>query len=120
MVCENCGGDESIHHYQTMQCPVGGREGQEYLNLIFKEAKPNSERPALELTKREHIAISAMQGMLSSPFELTYDEVVEAAYSIADKMLDYKPKPEIFETATKVVDEEQLQEQLEFAKKHQE
>jgi hypothetical protein len=24
--CKNCGGDKGIHHYQTMQCPVGGRE----------------------------------------------------------------------------------------------
>lgn len=22
--CKNCGGSEGLHHYQTMQCPVGG------------------------------------------------------------------------------------------------
>ena len=26
MTCRNCGGDRAIHHYETMQCPVGGRE----------------------------------------------------------------------------------------------
>ena len=25
-ICKNCGGEEGIHHYQTMACPVGGRE----------------------------------------------------------------------------------------------
>ena len=24
--CKNCGGDRGIHHYDTDQCPVGGRE----------------------------------------------------------------------------------------------
>lgn len=24
--CKNCGGDEAIHHYETMQCPFGGYE----------------------------------------------------------------------------------------------
>lgn len=24
--CKNCGGDEGIHHFETGQCPVGGRE----------------------------------------------------------------------------------------------
>lgn len=24
--CKNCGGDRGIHHYETDQCPVGGRE----------------------------------------------------------------------------------------------
>lgn len=39
--CRNCGADEGIHHYKTMQCPVGGREcpidrTQEYKTSIFK------------------------------------------------------------------------------------
>ena len=25
-ICKNCGGEKGIHHYQTMACPVGGRE----------------------------------------------------------------------------------------------
>ena len=24
--CKNCGGDAGLHHYETDQCPVGGRE----------------------------------------------------------------------------------------------
>lgn len=24
--CKNCGGDKGLHHWQTMQCPFGGRE----------------------------------------------------------------------------------------------
>jgi hypothetical protein len=39
--CKNCGGDEGLHHYQTNQCPVGGREAplnrkQEYMTLTFE------------------------------------------------------------------------------------
>jgi len=24
--CKNCGADEGLHHFETMQCPVGGYE----------------------------------------------------------------------------------------------
>lgn len=39
--CKNCGGDNGIHHYQTNQCPVGGREApigrkQEYMGTTFE------------------------------------------------------------------------------------
>ncbi len=39
--CKNCGADYGLHHYQTLQCPVGGseetREGhkQEYMEQRF-------------------------------------------------------------------------------------
>lgn len=39
--CKNCGGENGIHHYQTNQCPVGGRESpigrkQEYMTTTFE------------------------------------------------------------------------------------
>lgn len=39
--CKNCGGDHGIHHWQTNQCPVGGREAsferkQEYMGTTFE------------------------------------------------------------------------------------
>jgi hypothetical protein len=39
--CKNCGGDRGIHHYETDQCPVGGREAsinqkQEYKSTTFE------------------------------------------------------------------------------------
>lgn len=39
--CKNCGGDQSIHHYETMQCPPGGHEAaigrkQEWLSTKFE------------------------------------------------------------------------------------
>lgn len=39
--CKNCGGDKGIHHYQTNQCPVGGREApvgkkDEYMASTFE------------------------------------------------------------------------------------
>lgn len=38
--CQNCGGSEGIHHCQTSQCPVGGREAtgdrkQEYKTSTY-------------------------------------------------------------------------------------
>lgn len=57
-VCSNCGADRGLHHYQTMQCPVGGREEmredhkQEWMTKIFEE--DNSEtRNAIEQLKQQ-------------------------------------------------------------------
>ena len=40
--CRNCGGDEGLHHYQTMQCPVGGVEAninhkQKYMTSRYEQ-----------------------------------------------------------------------------------
>ena len=40
--CKNCHGWKGIHHYQTMQCPVGGMESpihvkQEYMTSTFEQ-----------------------------------------------------------------------------------
>lgn len=53
-ICKNCGYDEGLHKYDTMQCPKGGeetREGhrQEWLNTIFS--------PNLEDFRNEHYAL---------------------------------------------------------------
>lgn len=39
--CNNCGADYGLHHYQTDQCPVGGREApigrkQEWKTTVFE------------------------------------------------------------------------------------
>jgi len=39
--CKNCGGEYGIHHYQTNQCPFGGREApigrkQEWKSTTFE------------------------------------------------------------------------------------
>lgn len=44
-VCNNCGGERGLHHYQTMQCPVGGREApigrkQEWMTTTFEIEQP--------------------------------------------------------------------------------
>jgi hypothetical protein len=38
--CYYCGADKGLHHYQTMQCPAGGREAregekQEWMSLTY-------------------------------------------------------------------------------------
>ncbi len=45
-ICKNCGGERGLHHYETNQCPVGGREApigrkQEWKMTLF-EAEDNS------------------------------------------------------------------------------
>jgi hypothetical protein len=42
--CKNCGGDRSLHHFETDQCPVDGREApigrkQEWKSTIFEEVE---------------------------------------------------------------------------------
>lgn len=41
-ICKNCNGDKGLHHYETMQCPVGGREAnigqkQEWMTTTYLE-----------------------------------------------------------------------------------
>lgn len=42
MRCKNCGADQGLHHHETMQCPVGGREApigrkQEWMATTYQE-----------------------------------------------------------------------------------
>ena len=58
--CKNCGGDRGIHHYQTNQCPVGGREApigrkEEWKSTTF-EIEPESEVDELRKAVDELLA----------------------------------------------------------------
>lgn len=58
--CKNCGGDYGIHHYQTDQCPVGGREcsinqKQEYKSTTF-EVETESEVDELRKSVKDLLA----------------------------------------------------------------
>jgi len=58
--CKNCGGDRGIHHYQTDQCPVGGREAsinqkQEYKSTTF-EVETENEVDELRKSVKELLA----------------------------------------------------------------
>ena len=50
--CKNCGGEHGLHHYQTDQCPVGGREAsvgrlQEWKTTTFElDTQPIEEKNA--------------------------------------------------------------------------
>lgn len=42
--CKNCGAEYGLHHYQTNQCPVGGREAaigekQEWKTTVYEAEK---------------------------------------------------------------------------------
>ena len=58
--CKNCGGDRGLHHYETDQCPVGGREAplgrkQEWKSTTF-EIESESEVEELRKTVKELLA----------------------------------------------------------------
>ena len=41
-ICKNCGGWKGLHHYETNQCPIGGREApigelQQYSSQVFEQ-----------------------------------------------------------------------------------
>ena len=46
--CHNCGGDESIHHFEDQRCPIGGREqrphSQVWMSSIFRPAEDDTMR----------------------------------------------------------------------------
>jgi hypothetical protein len=46
--CKNCGGERGLHHFETDQCPVGGREApigrrQEWKTTTFGKEDDNAE-----------------------------------------------------------------------------
>lgn len=96
MNCANCGGERGIHHYQTDQCPVGGREAsgdrpQEYKTSTFAEVPFDPPvRLAKDLTVREHFAAMALQGVMSADLQdqLTYQQSAEQAVKAADALIE--------------------------------
>ena len=58
--CKNCGGDRGLHHFETDQCPVGGREApinrkQEWKSTTF-EIETESEVDELRKSVKELLA----------------------------------------------------------------
>lgn len=94
--CINCGGDKGIHHYQTSQCPVGGREAplhhrQEWKTTIFSPVPLTpSDRLARDMTIREHFAALIMQGFCSHPALVQMPSIRFASISVehADTLIE--------------------------------
>ena len=59
--CKNCGYDEGLHHYQTMQCPVGGEapigRKQEWMTRTYQAPDENEE--TIERLLREKASLTA-------------------------------------------------------------
>jgi len=59
--CTNCGYEEGLHHYQTMQCPVGGEapigRKQEWMDRTYQA--PNEDNETIERLLREKAALTA-------------------------------------------------------------
>lgn len=64
--CKNCGGDQAIHHYETMQCPAGGHEAaigrkQEWISTKFEVENNEVEEELRELIKRVVARLEALE-----------------------------------------------------------
>ncbi len=95
--CAHCGGDSAIHHYQTAQCPVGGREApmgklQEWRATTFSVIVDPPNRLARDMTIREHFAGLAMQGFIAQQSDMYGFEddgaLAKASVSVADLLVD--------------------------------
>jgi len=71
--CKNCGGDYALHHYQTDQCPVGGREApfdrkQEWKTTTFEMVDDRDEKIARLTAQRDEAqnALKAICGLLGN------------------------------------------------------
>jgi len=58
--CKNCGGERGLHHFETDQCPVGGREApigrkQEWKSTTF-EIETESEVDELRKSIKDLLA----------------------------------------------------------------
>jgi len=58
--CRNCGGERDLHHFETDQCPVGGREApmgrkQEWKSTTF-EIETESEVDELRKSVKDLLA----------------------------------------------------------------
>jgi len=69
--CRKCGYDEGLHHYQTMQCPVGGEapigRKQEWMTQTFEEKDESSE--TIENLLREKSALQATNAELTAALD---------------------------------------------------
>lgn len=67
--CLHCGADYTLHRAHDNACPFNGQESGEigeghWMATTFEESGDNA--PSARLTKREYIAVMAMQGILSN------------------------------------------------------
>lgn len=97
-ICAKCGGEYGIHHYTTLQCPVGGVEApigwdQEWNMTTFTEL-PFDPPPNLakDMTKREAFAMAAMQGILAAESDdygyTSKEATADAAAGYADALIE--------------------------------
>jgi hypothetical protein len=61
--CKNCGAEDSIHHYNTMQCPYGGIESppgrrQVWLKTVYT---PDTESLENRVEKLERLVAKLME-----------------------------------------------------------
>lgn len=94
--CVNCGGSEGIHHYQTEQCPVGGREApdgreQEWKTSTFAAAEIPFDPPhklATNMTMREYFAAAALAAIIIVNKNTHGDQDAAQACDAADALIE--------------------------------
>lgn len=58
--CKNCGGEYGLHHFETNQCPVGGREAPIGRKQEWKSTTFEIETAVMEVVDFEKLALKAM------------------------------------------------------------
>jgi hypothetical protein len=80
--CKNCGGEYGLHHFQTNQCPVNGREAplgrkQEYKTTVF-EAEQNDKAAETQAIFAEYEKINLAQAQQIAALRDAGHEVIAA------------------------------------------
>lgn len=88
IICKNCGADKGIHHYKTLQCPVGGVEArvgkeQEWMDIRFEEDNKKEKDivlGALSSIQKEMVPIEGHSdpGALIDCFNIIRDYIIKS------------------------------------------
>lgn len=85
--CKNCGAEQALHHYKTMQCPVGGREApidrkQEWMSLTFQPETESDLLTRIEALEEQEELFRTVwitsAGYVQESVPGTWDETVAA------------------------------------------
>lgn len=91
-ICKNCGADYMLHHYMTMQCPVGGREEtrankeQEWKDTTFESQEEFAEKGEKKY-KKLRLKIAEIIATKRAFDGMSDEWVAKRAIAMADELI---------------------------------
>ena len=76
-VCKNCGGERGLHHYETDQCPVGGREAPLNRKQEWKTTTFEKEDNSADVIAEQKEIIKKMRRALEHIYQRADEEMGE-------------------------------------------